>query len=376
MPLILKKWTPDANIMKEDVCKILVWVKFHDITITVFREDGLSVIATKLGNPLMLDSYMAAMCTNSWGKVSNAKAMVELQADFELKDTIVVVVPKFFGDGYTITILVEYEWATPKCSSCHVFSHGSDECSKKIVSDVFLVMVETGNKAFTSGEQEEGQRSTPLVERINAFEKQPLEWKCVLVDDNGKPPENVNYSSNQGSEDEVDSVDNEMTSYSASKLPMVCAVCEMEECCFLLAWLIDDCCGASGFDCVVTYGLIWKKYEHVGDTFGTSNEERADIVGKESEGLNSSPNGIASYPSVSFATLIKDGLSVISTKLGNPLMLDSYTAAMCTNSWGRASNARVMVELQADFELKDTTMVVVPKFFGDEYTMSTILVEY
>ncbi|GJY71407.1 putative reverse transcriptase domain-containing protein [Tanacetum coccineum] len=184
--LILKKWTPNANIMKENVCNILVSVKFHDIPITIFTEDGLSVIATKLGNPLMLDSYTTAMCTNSWGKASNARPMVEVRADFELKDTIVVLVPKFFGDGYIVsTIYVEYEWATPRCSSCHVFGHGIDECPKKIVSDVFLVM------------------------------------KCVLVDDDGKPLENVDYSSNQGSEDEVDSVDNEMTSYLASKSPGV-----------------------------------------------------------------------------------------------------------------------------------------------------------
>ncbi|GJW46981.1 hypothetical protein Tco_0078627 [Tanacetum coccineum] len=43
--------------------------------------------------------------------------------------------------------------------------------------------VETGNKAFTSGVQEEGQSSTPLVEKINMFEKQPLKGECVLVDD-------------------------------------------------------------------------------------------------------------------------------------------------------------------------------------------------
>ncbi|GKA50888.1 hypothetical protein Tco_0744084 [Tanacetum coccineum] len=86
---------------------------------------------------------------------------------------------------------------------------------------MFRYQVETGNKAFTSGVQEEGQRSTPLVERINIFEKQPLEWKCVLVNDDGKPLEKVDYSSNQCSEDEVDSVDNEMTSYLASKSPGV-----------------------------------------------------------------------------------------------------------------------------------------------------------
>ncbi|GKA48743.1 cytochrome P450 [Tanacetum coccineum] len=39
-----------------------VWVKHHDVPVTAFSEDGLSVIATKLGTPLMLDSYTSDMC--------------------------------------------------------------------------------------------------------------------------------------------------------------------------------------------------------------------------------------------------------------------------------------------------------------------------
>ncbi|GKE01994.1 RNA-directed DNA polymerase, eukaryota [Tanacetum coccineum] len=42
--LILKQWTPDANIIKEVVCDIPVWVKFHDVPIIAFIEDGLSVV--------------------------------------------------------------------------------------------------------------------------------------------------------------------------------------------------------------------------------------------------------------------------------------------------------------------------------------------
>ncbi|GJW19327.1 Myb domain protein 62 [Tanacetum coccineum] len=50
-----------------------------------------------------------------------------------------------------------------------------------------------GNKASTSGMQEEVQSSTPLVEKINMFEKQ-LDEGCVLRDDDGKPLKNANYS--------------------------------------------------------------------------------------------------------------------------------------------------------------------------------------
>ena len=137
VPLILNQWTPDANIMKVDVSNIPVWVKLHDVPITAFTEDGLSAIATKLGNPLMLDSYTAAMCTDSWGRASYARAMVELRADAELRDTIVVAVPKLSGEGFTTTTIhVEYEWTPLRCSSCQVFGHVFDECPKKKDSDV------------------------------------------------------------------------------------------------------------------------------------------------------------------------------------------------------------------------------------------------
>nr|GEU35801.1 vacuolar iron transporter homolog 4-like [Tanacetum cinerariifolium] len=47
-PLILKKWHPDVNLLKEDVGTVLVWVKLHGVPVTAFSEDDLSVIATKL----------------------------------------------------------------------------------------------------------------------------------------------------------------------------------------------------------------------------------------------------------------------------------------------------------------------------------------
>ncbi|GKE55740.1 hypothetical protein Tco_1494925 [Tanacetum coccineum] len=86
---------------------------FHDTLITAFTEDGLST-ATKFHTPLMLDSCTSSMCTEPWVRSSYARAMVELRADIELKDTIMVVVPKFVGYGYTMrTIHVEYEWTPP-----------------------------------------------------------------------------------------------------------------------------------------------------------------------------------------------------------------------------------------------------------------------
>ncbi|GKC80459.1 beta-caryophyllene synthase [Tanacetum coccineum] len=98
-PLILKKWNPKVNLLKENVGTVSVWIKLHGVLVMAFSGHGLSVIVTKLGTPLMPDSYTSYMCLQSWGRSSYARVMIELLADLELKDTIMVVMPKLSGEG-------------------------------------------------------------------------------------------------------------------------------------------------------------------------------------------------------------------------------------------------------------------------------------
>nr|GEU36512.1 hypothetical protein [Tanacetum cinerariifolium] len=108
--LIQKKWNPVVNLLKEDVGNDLIWVKLHGVPVTAFSEDNLSVVATKLGTPLMFDSYTLDTCMLSWGSSSYVRAMIEVRTDVELKDTIMAAIPKLIGEGfYTCTISVEYE---------------------------------------------------------------------------------------------------------------------------------------------------------------------------------------------------------------------------------------------------------------------------
>ncbi|GKC97824.1 hypothetical protein Tco_1168099 [Tanacetum coccineum] len=71
-----------------------IWVKFYDISIVAFTTDGLSVMATKLGNPIMLDSYTSSMCLQSWGRMDYAHALIDIRADQELKEDMVIAIPK------------------------------------------------------------------------------------------------------------------------------------------------------------------------------------------------------------------------------------------------------------------------------------------
>ncbi|GJV91873.1 hypothetical protein Tco_1539686 [Tanacetum coccineum] len=70
------------------------------------------------------------------------------------------------------------------------------------------------------------------------------------------------------------------------------------------------------------------------------------------------------------------GLSLITTQLGKPIMLDSYTSNMCLSSWGRNTYARALVEFSAEEELKDSIVIAIPLSNGKGHTLAKIEVEY
>ncbi|XP_022040462.1 uncharacterized protein LOC110943010 [Helianthus annuus] len=131
VPIILREWSPNLKMEKEDIKAVPVWVKMHDVPLVAFTEDGLSLVASKIGNPKMLDSYTATMCAESWGRSSYARALIEVQAEAELKKSITVAIPSLDGNGFSkVEIKIEYDWEPLRCSSCCVFGHDDRSCPK------------------------------------------------------------------------------------------------------------------------------------------------------------------------------------------------------------------------------------------------------
>ncbi|GJU44446.1 putative reverse transcriptase domain-containing protein [Tanacetum coccineum] len=224
-PLILRKWHPNVNLLKEDVGTVPVWVKLLGVPVTAFSEDGLSSIVTKLGTSLIPDSYTSYMCMQSWGRSSYARAMIELRADVELKDNIVAVMPKITGEGYyTCIIHVEYEWKPPRCACCKVFGHIPEECPKNIgtgetknLKKTIQIPKGTSNLASqatnSSGSSfwnvdASSLSSTPIIEKIDKIEKLIVKGKVTLLDDEGKPLEKVASSYEYDNEDETKTYEN------------------------------------------------------------------------------------------------------------------------------------------------------------------------
>nr|GEZ03770.1 hypothetical protein [Tanacetum cinerariifolium] len=199
------------------------------------------------------------------GMLSYTRVMIEIRTDAELKDTIMVAMPKLVGEGfYTCTIHVEYERKPLRCAYCKVFDHVQNECPKNIGLDVsnnlknpsqaprercrvykrgypnpFDVLNSVENdvdlstntrtsnlaskEANSSGSLfwnvgSSSTSTTPtVVEKNDNLEKPIIDEKIILVDDEGKPLKKVDYSGDHDSEDEVQPVDNEMVNFLASK---------------------------------------------------------------------------------------------------------------------------------------------------------------
>ncbi|GKA90350.1 zinc knuckle CX2CX4HX4C containing protein, partial [Tanacetum coccineum] len=117
-PIILKKWSMDTSLLKEELTRIPIWVKLHDVHIQVFEEDGISLIATFIGKPAMLDSYTSSMCNDSWGRSSFARCLIKVNSEANLVDVVIIGIPSLTGDGFTKeTIRVKYEWRPPRCDT-------------------------------------------------------------------------------------------------------------------------------------------------------------------------------------------------------------------------------------------------------------------
>nr|GEX36769.1 hypothetical protein [Tanacetum cinerariifolium] len=68
-----------TRLLKEELTRIPIWVKLHDVPLQVFEEDGISLIATFIGKPIMLDSYTKA----------------------DLVDVVTIGIPSLSGDDFT-----------------------------------------------------------------------------------------------------------------------------------------------------------------------------------------------------------------------------------------------------------------------------------
>nr|GEY88167.1 hypothetical protein [Tanacetum cinerariifolium] len=78
-------------------------------------HDGISLISTFIGKPVMLDSYTSTMCNDSWVRSKVSCCLIKVNSEADLVNVVTIGIPSLYGDGFTKeTIRVEYEWRPPR----------------------------------------------------------------------------------------------------------------------------------------------------------------------------------------------------------------------------------------------------------------------
>ncbi|GJU62866.1 hypothetical protein Tco_1244701 [Tanacetum coccineum] len=182
--------TPISSIVdlnSEDVGNVPVWVKLYGVHVMAFNDDGLNVIATKLGTPLMLDSYTHVQ-NECFKRIGSDVAK-------NLKN------PTQAPRGVPVSTKSRKEVSNPN----------PFDVLNSVENDVDL-----GTN---------GTNTTPIVGNIDKLGRLIIDGKLTLVDDEDKPLEKVEYLGDHDSEDEVELIDNEMASFLQRGLAMVLIVC-------------------------------------------------------------------------------------------------------------------------------------------------------
>ena len=64
-PIILSKWSSSLSLKKGEVTKVPIWVKMYNVPVLAYSGDGLSLIATQIGKPILLDAFTSSICFES-----------------------------------------------------------------------------------------------------------------------------------------------------------------------------------------------------------------------------------------------------------------------------------------------------------------------
>lgn len=119
----LRPWSHLIEKLIADIKTVPVWVKFFGVPLHMWNSDGLSLIASYLGIPLLADD-----CTINQTRLSYARICIEIDIDFDYPASIPLLIDgKFYFD-----LPVEYQWRPPKCDTCMVYGHNTRNCSRKL----------------------------------------------------------------------------------------------------------------------------------------------------------------------------------------------------------------------------------------------------
>ena len=122
-PLILRRWTADISMSRDNLETIPVWVRLPNLNFCFRTSSALSKIASVIGNLKCMDH-----ATATGTRYAFARVCVEVGLDAEFPTEL-----RMKYKEKTIFQRVEYAWRPSPCKTCRTFTHGDNSCPLKDV---------------------------------------------------------------------------------------------------------------------------------------------------------------------------------------------------------------------------------------------------
>ena len=127
-PLIVRPWSVDMDIEKEEVQVIPIWIQLR-LNFKYWGEKALFKIVGQIGNPVKRDS-----ATINRDKLHYARVMVEVPMNQKLPESV-----SFVNEHGMITqVELRYEWRPTLCEKCQLIGHTESECRQNKAKKVWV----------------------------------------------------------------------------------------------------------------------------------------------------------------------------------------------------------------------------------------------
>nr|GFB05155.1 hypothetical protein [Tanacetum cinerariifolium] len=115
----------------------------------------------------MLDAFTSSMCVESYGRISFARALIEIDVAVWLKKEVSMAIPAKERDGHIKEVVrVEYEWMPPHCVNCIRFGHDTSLCPKRVCEKVPNISARD-TKATVMEEKDDGFKEVKSRKKKN-----------------------------------------------------------------------------------------------------------------------------------------------------------------------------------------------------------------
>ncbi|GKA03825.1 putative RNA-directed DNA polymerase, partial [Tanacetum coccineum] len=92
--LFVQKWEAGLCMEKPEPTRVLIWVRIMNVPLEAWNSNGISRLASSIGNPIIMDRITASMCEKAYGRASFARVLIEVDATKELPDSIEICYSK------------------------------------------------------------------------------------------------------------------------------------------------------------------------------------------------------------------------------------------------------------------------------------------